>query len=78
MIGLVLVTHGRLAHEFVVAMEHVVGPQEAVATSCIGPDDDMEARREDIAAAICFIAAPEAAFVTGTTLVVDGGRLAQL
>ena len=48
MIGLVLVTHGRLAHEFVVAMEHVVGPQEAVATICIGPDDDMERRRQDI------------------------------
>ena len=52
MIGLVLVTHGRLAAEFVVAMEHVVGPQEAVAAICIGPDDDMEARRADIAAAI--------------------------
>ena len=43
---------GRLAAEFITAMEHVVGPQEAVATICIGPDDDMEARREDIAAAI--------------------------
>jgi len=52
MIGLVLVTHGRLAHEFVVAMEHVVGPQEAIATICIGPDDDMEARRNDIGEAI--------------------------
>lgn len=52
MIGLVLVTHGRLACEFVVAMEHVVGPQEAVATICIGPDDDMEMRRDEIAAAI--------------------------
>jgi len=30
---------------------------------------------EDIAAAICFLAAPEARFITGTTLVVDGGRL---
>jgi len=52
MIGLVLVTHGRLAHEFVVAMEHVVGPQEAIAAICIGPDDDMEARRNDISEAI--------------------------
>jgi PTS system mannose-specific IIA component len=52
MIGLVLVTHGRLAAEFVVAMEHVVGPQTAVETICIGPDDDMELRRGDIAAAI--------------------------
>jgi glucose 1-dehydrogenase len=30
---------------------------------------------EDLAAAICFLAAPEAVFITGTTLVVDGGRL---
>lgn len=52
MIGLVLVTHGRLAEEFVVAMEHVVGPQEAIATICIGPEDDMEERRADIARAI--------------------------
>ena len=52
MIGLVLVTHGRLAAEFITAMEHVVGPQEAIEAVCIGPDDDMEARRKDIAAAI--------------------------
>ncbi|MEO8926157.1 MAG: PTS sugar transporter subunit IIA [Caulobacteraceae bacterium] len=48
MIGLVIVTHGRLAEEFVYAMEHVVGPQAAVAAICIGPDDDMERRRRDI------------------------------
>jgi len=52
MIGLVLVTHGRLASEFIVAMEHVVGPQERIAAICIGPDDDMERRRKDIARAI--------------------------
>ena len=52
MIGLVLVTHGRLATEFVTAMEHVVGPQERIEAICIGPDDDMEARRNDIAKAI--------------------------
>jgi mannose PTS system EIIA component len=52
MIGLVLVTHGRLAVEFVTAMEHVVGPQSAVESICIGPEDDMEIRRSDIAAAI--------------------------
>lgn len=52
MIGLVLVTHGHLADEFVTAMEHVVGPQPHVATVCIGPDDDMERRRKDIAKAI--------------------------
>jgi PTS system mannose-specific IIA component len=48
MIGLVIVTHGRLAEEFLYAMEHVVGPQAAVAAICIGPDDDMERRRRDI------------------------------
>lgn len=52
MIGLVLVTHGRLAAEFITAMEHVVGPQEAVEAVSIGPDDDMEERRKDIAKAI--------------------------
>ncbi|MDB5685163.1 MAG: fructose transporter subunit [Sphingomonas bacterium] len=52
MIGLVLVTHGRLAAEFVTAMEHVVGPQERIEAICIGPDDDMEARRADIATAV--------------------------
>src|SRR4028118_1380072 len=52
MIGLVLVTHGRLAAEFVVAMEHVVGRQEQIESICIGPEDDMEARRNDIAEAI--------------------------
>jgi len=52
MIGLVLVTHGRLAAEFVTAMEHVVGPQEAIEAICIGADDDMESRRKDIAEAI--------------------------
>jgi len=52
MIGLILVTHGRLAEQFVEAMEHVVGPQEAIATVCIGPNDDMEQRRDEISAAI--------------------------
>jgi PTS system mannose-specific IIA component len=54
MIGLVLVTHGRLATEFVTAMEHVVGPQPHVIAVCIGPDDDMEVRRADIAHAIAL------------------------
>ena len=48
MIGMVLVTHGRLATEFIAALEHVVGPQQRVAAVCIGADDDMEARRRDI------------------------------
>ncbi|NQW01090.1 MAG: PTS sugar transporter subunit IIA [Rhodospirillales bacterium] len=48
MIGLVLVTHGRLAEELISALEHVVGPQTNVAAICIGPDDDMENRRSEI------------------------------
>ncbi len=48
MIGIVLVTHGRLAAEFLSALEHVVGPQDQVAAVCIGPEDDMEKRRREI------------------------------
>ena len=52
MIGMVLVTHGRLAIEFRAAMEHVVGPQQQVETIMIGPEDDMDQRRLDILAAV--------------------------
>ncbi|VWX52309.1 PTS sugar transporter subunit IIA [Novosphingobium sp. 9U] len=52
MIGMILVTHGDLAVEFVRAMEHVVGAQTAVGTVCIGPNDDMEQRRREIAGKI--------------------------
>jgi PTS system mannose-specific IIA component len=52
MIGLILVTHGTLAHEFLVAMEHVVGQQKQVETISIGPHDDMDARRKEIGRAI--------------------------
>jgi mannose PTS system EIIA component len=48
MIGMVLVTHGRLAVELIATLEHVVGPQAHVAAVCIGPDDDMEQRRREI------------------------------
>ncbi len=51
MIGIVIVTHGRLAEEFLAAAEHVVGPQEGAKAICIGADDDMEKRRADILAA---------------------------
>jgi len=52
MIGMVLVTHGRLAVEFRAALEHVVGPQSQCATITIDPDDDMEQRRLDIVEAV--------------------------
>lgn len=48
MIGLVFVTHGNLALEFVAAMEHVVGHQNNVECVCIGPEDNMEERRQEI------------------------------
>lgn len=48
MIGLVFVTHGNLAREFVAAMEHVVGKQKNIECVCIGPEDDMEERRQEI------------------------------
>ncbi len=52
MIGLVVVTHGQLAKEFVAAMEHVVGVQKNTCSICIGADDDMDQRRQDIAEAV--------------------------
>jgi len=52
MIGMVLVTHGALAVEFKAALEHVVGPQDSLETIAIGPEDDMEARRNDILASV--------------------------
>ncbi|HUC62311.1 MAG TPA: PTS sugar transporter subunit IIA [Alphaproteobacteria bacterium] len=48
MIGMILVTHGRLAVEFISALEHVVGPQQRIKAVCIGAEDDMEERREEI------------------------------
>jgi len=55
MIGIVLVTHGRLAVEFRAAVEHVVGSQDAMASVSIGPDDDIEQRREDVTRAIASV-----------------------
>ncbi|MEE4349248.1 MAG: PTS sugar transporter subunit IIA [Pacificimonas sp.] len=55
MIGLVLVTHGGLAREFVLAMEHVVGKQDQIEAICIYADDDMESRRKDIADSIAAV-----------------------
>lgn len=63
MIGLILVTHGRLADQFVEAMEHVVGLQPAVATICIAPDDDMEQRRSEIAKAIRVVDSGEGVII---------------
>ncbi|MBV9734380.1 MAG: PTS sugar transporter subunit IIA [Acidisphaera sp.] len=55
MIGLVLVTHGRLAEELRAVMEHVVGRQRNVATVCVEPDDDLEGRRAEIRSCIAAV-----------------------
>jgi PTS system mannose-specific IIA component len=52
MIGIVLVTHGRLAVEFRQALEHVVGSQSQIESVTIGPDDDVEQRRFEIIEAV--------------------------
>src|SRR4051812_45488509 len=63
LIGMVLVTHGRLAPELVAALEHVVGPQSQVMSVCIGPDDNMEQRRADIVKAVKTVNAGEGVVV---------------
>ena len=63
MIGMVLVTHGRLAEELIAALEHVVGPQERIKAVCIGPDDDMERRRQDIMDSVAAVSEGDGAVV---------------
>ncbi len=63
MIGMVLVTHGNLATEFLIAMQHVVGRQEQIATICIGPNDDMEVRRREIGDAIADVDSGKGAII---------------
>ena len=63
LIGMVLVTHGRLALELVAALEHVVGPQTQVMSVCIGPEDNMEQRRADIMNAVKTVNAGEGVVV---------------
>jgi PTS system mannose-specific IIA component len=52
MIGIVIITHGGLAIEFRAALEHVVGAQERIETLSIGPDDDIERRRDELIEAV--------------------------
>ncbi|MBV9570998.1 MAG: PTS sugar transporter subunit IIA [Alphaproteobacteria bacterium] len=66
MIGIVLVTHGRLAQEFIAAMEHMIGPQQQLRAVCIGPEDDVERRQREIAAAAKSVDSG-----SGTVLVTD-------
>jgi PTS system mannose-specific IIA component len=82
MIGLVLVTHGRLAEEFRSALEHVVGPQKAIETISIGPDDDMDSRRQDIILTDMFGGTPSNLSISvmsrGNTEVIAGMNLPML
>jgi PTS system mannose-specific IIA component len=55
MIGIVIVTHGRLASEMLSAVQHIVGPQSHVKTVCIDPTDDIEQRRNEITEAIAAV-----------------------
>lgn len=52
MIGIVVVSHGKLAEAFVAVTEHVVGPQAQMKAIGIGPEDDAEQCRQQILAAI--------------------------
>lgn len=63
MIGIVLVTHGRLAIEFRAALEHIVGPQKQIETVTIGPDDDAEQARIDIVEAVKKVDSGEGAVI---------------
>jgi len=71
MIGLVIVTHGRLANEFIAAMEHVVGPQTHIKAIAIGPDDNMEKRRADILSAAAEVNAAEVNVGDGVIILTD-------
>lgn len=66
---------------------NLVAPGTVRTTAWEGCDEDLEAVRrlyplgrvgepEDIAAAVTFLASPDAAWITGATLVVDGGLTA--
>ena len=63
MLGIILVTHGNLADEFLSAMQHVVGHQTQISTACIGPNDDMNERRNDILSKVAEVDSGEGVIV---------------
>jgi PTS system mannose-specific IIA component len=65
-IGIVIVAHGGLAREYLAALEHVVGPQAAVRTVAIHPEDDRGAKQAEICAAADSVDAGE-----GVVIVTD-------
>ncbi|MDX2094742.1 MAG: PTS sugar transporter subunit IIA [Alphaproteobacteria bacterium] len=52
MIGIIIVTHGALGNELIAVAEHVVGRQQALTAIAIGPEDDIERRRNEIIAKV--------------------------
>ena len=48
MIGIVIVAHGNLAREYLLAVEHVVGPQDGIRAIAIAPDDDRNSKQAEI------------------------------
>ena len=48
MIGIVIVAHGNLAREYLLAVEHVVGRQDGIQAIAIAPDDDRNAKQAEI------------------------------
>lgn len=48
MIGLVIITHGQLADEFLRVAEQISGKQDAIETVCIAEQDNIEEKREEL------------------------------
>ncbi|NBO19043.1 MAG: PTS sugar transporter subunit IIA [Proteobacteria bacterium] len=63
MIGIVVVTHGKLAEAFVAVTEHVVGKQAQMLAVGIEPEDDAEQARERILQAIQSVDTGEGAVI---------------
>ena len=48
MIGLIIITHGNLAIELKHSLENIIGPQKNLETVCIGYDDDVDKRKDEV------------------------------
>ena len=48
MIGLIIITHGNLAIELKNSLENIIGPQKNIETVCIGYDDDVDKKKEEV------------------------------
>ena len=63
MIGVVIVTHGKLAEAFLAVTEHVVGPQQQIQAIGIGPDEEAEIAHGRITAAVRDVDSGEGAVI---------------